>query len=594
VIPALSTPLAGGPDPGSPPRVDLALYLLSLLRFDVSPEPLSSEGGLARFLTWWQISGRDEYPATFARMSEDIVEEQRVWLGAPFLGLPQDAELPITRFLYGLWLFRHDLSKAFDLAEPSGRQQFVCWVGSYGLLEHGRGLLLSDEQRRRLRAASSGPTGWTLAMWLLWHGCGDLQQSYPLDEPYGEKAFAAWYRESGARQWNHHALWQSDPSPRPRGGPPVPSSCMLRSRVTLVGFARGEFGIGEDVRMAALACSSVGLPVEVVDTPTLTHRQEDRRLDAMLTTEPSGAVNIFCMTGFDTAANYVRRPELFDGRYNIGYWPWELPEWPDRWMPAFQIVDEVWTSSRYTHEAFSIKSPIPVLLMPMAVELTTNSTRGRKFFGLPEEPFLFIFVFDWNSYSARKNPYACIKAFQNAFQLDDYSVGLVIKTMGLNMTDPACQRMLEQIAKDPRIHLIQETLDRSDILGLVGVCDALVSLHRSEGFGRTLAEAMLLKKPVICTAYSGNVDFCMSHTAALVPAELIPVKTSEYPEANGMYWADPDIHEAAASMRHVRSDCDYREAIATAGHALVTTRYNRYVVGERYKSRLRYLGFRWV
>jgi hypothetical protein len=304
------------------------------------------------------------------------------------------------------------------------------------------------------------------------------------------------------------------PAMGPRAAPPVSA---LRFGVNLIGFAFGELGLGEDLRMAAQACDAAGVPFKVLNIDPGKHlRQADRLLASHCTDDVAElpyAINLFCLTAADTQRVYAERgAALFDGRHNIGWWPWELPVWPQRWRGAFTLVDEVWAATRFTQTMFGQATDRPVTLMPLPVSVARLQPVSRPSLGLPSGCFLFLFVFDFNSYLARKNPLAVIAAFQRAFPVGDGSVGLVLKTMNGRADNDAWQQFVAVCAADPRITLLDRTLDREVVLGLVDACDAYVSLHRAEGFGRTLAEAMLLGKPVVGTDFSGNTDFLTQDT----------------------------------------------------------------------------------
>jgi glycosyltransferase involved in cell wall biosynthesis len=183
------------------------------------------------------------------------------------------------------------------------------------------------------------------------------------------------------------------------------------------------------------------------------------------------------------------------------------------------------------------------------------SASTRRVLGLPARSFLFLYVFDFNSYLARKNPFAALEAFSHAFPAGDDSVALVLKTMNSNPRNAVWKRFVRECKADPRIVLIDKTLDRGEVLGLIQACDAYLSLHRSEGFGRTLAEAMLFGKPVVGTNFSGNVDFLTAKTGFPVKWKRQAVLADEYPfvtEADAAWWAEPDIADAARQMRAAR------------------------------------------
>src|SRR3972149_3048711 len=119
-------------------------------------------------------------------------------------------------------------------------------------------------------------------------------------------------------------------------------------------------------------------------------------------------------------------------RSNLRYWAWDLSEFPDAWLPAFNFVDEIWAPSRFTQQALAEKAPCPVVRMPLGVEIPEDTALSRRDLGLTEDRFLFLFFFDFTAYLARKNPWATISAFKKAFTADaGADVGLVIKTNGM-------------------------------------------------------------------------------------------------------------------------------------------------------------------
>jgi glycosyltransferase involved in cell wall biosynthesis len=175
----------------------------------------------------------------------------------------------------------------------------------------------------------------------------------------------------------------------------------------------------------------------------------------------------------------------------------------------------------------------------------------RKHYGLPEKKFLFLYIFDFNSSVARKNPMAAVQAFKEAFKPSDNTVGLVLKTMNTKPNNPEWQAFLNECQTDKRIQLITETLDRPEVLGLINACDAYVSLHRAEGFGRTLAEAMLLGKPVVATNYSGNVDFMQGELSFPIDYLLINLHANAYQwieDYDNAIWADVQLSSVGDTL----------------------------------------------
>jgi glycosyltransferase involved in cell wall biosynthesis len=195
-------------------------------------------------------------------------------------------------------------------------------------------------------------------------------------------------------------------------------------------------------------------------------------------------------------------------------------------------------------------------------------------------------MFDGNSWLTRKNPIGGIAAFQKAFPPSASSVGLVIKAMNIRDGDPMWETVKDYALRDDRIRIVSERLPRQDTIDFMAACDAYISLHRSEGFGRVIAEAMLLGQPVVVTNYSGNVDFCDAETSFLVDGELIPLRPGDYLFYEGQYWCDPDVSMAATQIRTLFEDTERRRRVAEAGQQRIVRDYSIEAVSRAYAARL--------
>jgi glycosyltransferase involved in cell wall biosynthesis len=226
--------------------------------------------------------------------------------------------------------------------------------------------------------------------------------------------------------------------------------------------------------------------------------------------------------------------------------------------------------------------------MPLAVDFPEPNGVRREAFGLPEDRFLFLFFFDFTSYVHRKNPHAVIQAFLQAFpDSSDSRIGLVIKMNGMGLRPKEYHTFLQSIdGEDPRIILMDRVLTDRETKSLIKLCDCFLSLHRSEGFGRGLAEAMYLGKPVIATGYSGNLDFTNEHNSCLVDYRLIPVRDHEYPFASGQKWADPDIEHAVWFMKRVVNEPQYAQTLGRHAAGFIKTYHSPSAVGAKYRERL--------
>jgi glycosyltransferase involved in cell wall biosynthesis len=357
-------------------------------------------------------------------------------------------------------------------------------------------------------------------------------------------------------------------------------------------------GVGEYVRAAAAAFAAAGIPFHIRNTYDRGEHLADKHPDFAfwdrLTTGCPHRVNVLHINADEMAeARRHLGAAFFAGRYNIAAWHWELSRFPEAWLPALEGVDELWASSRFIQHALAERARVPVVWMPHPVEVSATGLPDALDLGLPEEQFLFLAFFDFTSFVARKNPLGAIRAFRTAFPPGaDSRVGLVIKANGAAARPAEAKAFLASPElRDPRITVINEALDRRHVIGLINRCGCFVSLHRSEGFGRGIAEALLLEKPVIVTGYSGNMDYTNPQNACIVDYQMVDVGADEYPHAAGQRWADPDLDQAAECMRRVVSDPAWAAALARRGRELVEAQHGVEAVGRRYRARLEKLGF---
>jgi glycosyltransferase involved in cell wall biosynthesis len=273
--------------------------------------------------------------------------------------------------------------------------------------------------------------------------------------------------------------------------------------------------------------------------------------------------------------------------YRIAVWYWELEQVPPEWKRHARLLNEIWAPTRFIADAMRAVMPIPVVHMLPGVELKRFTPRPRSHFGLPEDRFLFLFVFDMFSVMERKNPLGLITAFRRAFRTGERA-SLIIKVSRAE-ADPAGWQRLQEEARRAGVFLINEILPRDEVSALMQACDCYVSLHRSEGFGLTMAEAMLLGKPVIATAYSGNLDFMSPDNSRLVSCRRVPI-TRELPfYRKGCLWADPDLEQAAHWMRWVYDHAEEARALGQRGRADVSRLLSFRSAGERMARRLQEL-----
>jgi glycosyltransferase involved in cell wall biosynthesis len=367
----------------------------------------------------------------------------------------------------------------------------------------------------------------------------------------------------------------------------------LREGVVCIGHPCAESGIGEALRATAKGFAAAGVPFALVGLGGYTTaRLGDASMAAHIGTCLDRRVNLFCdgIVGVEVALASLP-PEALAGRGAILRPFWELAKVPARYAPLLHRFQEIWAPSEFVRAAFAASTEVPVWRIPLPITFDPAPRAPRPILSLPEGATLFLFAFDPHSFVARKNPASVIAAFKCAFpQGCGRDVGLVIKASAAGPHAQALAKLKASIAGDPRIHVIERTMSRLEMTGLLQACDAYVSLHRAEGFGLVLAEAMALGLPVIGTAYSGSADFLNPDTGYPVPFTLVAVKPGEYPDHQGQVWAEPDIDAAAVSMRALVERPAEARRIAQNGQRFIATHYSPARVGALMRERLEALG----
>jgi glycosyltransferase involved in cell wall biosynthesis len=327
----------------------------------------------------------------------------------------------------------------------------------------------------------------------------------------------------------------------------------------------------------------------------LAGRQRDRSLAHRLVTSPGRQVNVFCVNA-DMLGVTMRGvgARATDSRYNIVRPFWELPSINPDWQAALGRVDEIWAPTAFVGEAFAAATSVPVVHIPVAVTVPRDLPPDRQRFGIAEGATAFLFAFDFASYPMRKNPEAVLAAFMRAFAEDRAQrVNLVIKTMGNSEQKQVVLASIRQMAAaDERLIVIDEVLSRAEMHTLTTSSDVFVSLHRSEGFGLGIAEAMAMGKAVIATDYSGSRDFVGHATGFPVPYTLREIQPADYPHyVAGQHWAEPDIEAAAAIMLRLAEDADLRLRTGAA-RTFMDEFHSPAAVGRLVEARLERIGAR--
>ena len=369
----------------------------------------------------------------------------------------------------------------------------------------------------------------------------------------------------------------------------------MASDLAIVGYPFLPIGMGEHARSTFRAFRAAGAEpglLDVADHRGDTDPDLDRDFSPFLSAG-AGAVNLYCVNGdeADRVIETVGR-KAFDGSYNIIYPAWELARYPEPWAKVLRQFDEVWAPSAFIQEAIAGVVSKPVVHMPLAVDLKLSSFLGRRHFGIPEEAFVVLFFFDFSSFADRKNPGAVLRAFELlAARRPDAHIHCVIKSRGGADADEAQTALEDRLAAlAPRAQAIYGDLTDNEIKNLVRVCDVFVSLHRSEGFGRGMAEAMAMGRPAIATGYSGNLDFMTPQTSLLVDYDLVPVAKGAYPHGDGQVWAEASPEHASRLIEKLLDDPAEARAIGQRARRHIRENFSVHAIGQRYVDRLKAIG----
>lgn len=401
-----------------------------------------------------------------------------------------------------------------------------------------------------------------------------LQRSFPDLRNLGGNHFLCWLRQHG-----HHDLgipvemipaeddlYPLPPRPAPPSGLPTDGARGVR----VVGYLDADLGVGEGARGLVAALEAVGERVSVVAERETANRQ--RHPGDGAASDPVKAetdLDLVCV-------NADRLPVVLDRlrtnparrRYTIGMWAWEVEDFPAAWAPAADLVDEIWVNSG--HAALAIERALGRrvhVVVPPVIDHLAPPVRSRADLGLPDG-FLFLFCFDFHSVMERKNPLGVVDAFGRAFAPGE-GPQLVLKSINGQAMLTELERLRIRAADRPDVHVIDAYLDTDEQRALMAASDAYVSLHRAEGFGYTMAEAMLAGKPVIATGYSGNLEFMDERNSFLVGYRMTDIPEGCEPYPAGSRWAEPDLDEAAAAMRLVVGDPARAREVAERGRRTI-------------------------
>jgi glycosyltransferase involved in cell wall biosynthesis len=362
--------------------------------------------------------------------------------------------------------------------------------------------------------------------------------------------------------------------------------------VRVTGYLSHTLGLGAAGRGYAQALEAAGVAVSTASVP-LHHLELPLELqDGYGRHGFEDVVHDGVHHGFEIVAVNADELPSFVGRLGedyfqgprIGIWGWETDTIPVRWQRAFALVQEVWVYSRFMAGNIGAVAPVPTIALPPPVQPPPEPATPLRL-DVPDDGFLFLFVFDYLSTIQRKNPVGLIEAFKRAFAPGE-GPRLLLKTINGPLRPLAEEEVLWAAHGRPDIHVLDRSLSGEQLNGLMAGCDCYVSLHRSEGFGLTMAEAMAIGKPVIGTGYSGNLDFMNAENSYLVEYELgrVGPDCEIYPPEGT--WAQPSVEHAAESMRRVVERPEEAAAIGARAREDIARELSAQTTGKAMRRRL--------
>ena len=493
------------------------------------------------------------------------------------LASPESA--PTGQRVRDVYLNDPELQKLYPLGLlPLGQLHFLGWLTKHGRADQR---LTDAEIHAFLREASTDEARALCLTYLLQPG---WQEHFPsaLTEN-GWNAFRGWIQAT----YGDHLC-----QPLPLEVPAIflnPHQTELRRGAPLEGInILSHFCNPSGIQQAALwaktALERVGVRTSCRDVPVPrrvvpSDREKWLGLEIYPITILTQAATPYFESGYEWSGLLPR-----EHGYRIAYWNWELETVPDEWVEVAELVDEIWSPTRFVADAMRARMPCPVHHILPGVEVGPVEEVRRSSLNIPEDHFVFLFMFDLHSQVHRKNPDAVFRAFQRAFRENDKAT-LLIKATGGDIHS-ADLELVQKTIRGPNVILLDKLMPRAQAYGLIAMADCFVSLHRSEGFGLGLAEAMLMAKPVIATGYSGNLDFMNRNNSLLVDYELVEIKEDRPIYTRGNFWAEPSIKQAASYMRDVYEHRDEALARALRGQAETQSLLSLEAAGQRMRLRL--------
>ena len=412
----------------------------------------------------------------------------------------------------------------------------------------------ADAFRRWLTEPAAREDGLNNLLQGLWATRIDLRAAFPDPDlgPAARERYLEWVRHEAPHQEGIPAdLIPPPATPEPPSRARRLPRRLRRRGANVAGFVDADLGVGEIARLVIRALEQARIGVTVQTVSGTANRRRSRLVPA--DEAPVHDTDIVCVNADRIAAYLDARGAAGDPRHTVGVFFWETDVLTPAMSDGLARVDEVWAGSTYVADQFAPATDAPVEVLPVPVLPPPPRGDGRALLDVePGRPVLF-FTFDHHSSARRKNVDGLIRAFRDAFSRDEGPV-LVCKSINGDRLPAERERLVAAAGGRPDIRLVDGYVDAGELSAMIAEADAYVSLHRSEGFGLTVAHAMALGTPVVTTAGSGPADFCDESTALIVPGHLVPIGADAPPYPAEGRWLDPDHDAAVAALRSVVSD----------------------------------------
>ncbi|MGM8362716.1 glycosyltransferase family 4 protein [Flavobacterium sp. ARAG 55.4] len=353
--------------------------------------------------------------------------------------------------------------------------------------------------------------------------------------------------------------------------------------INIIGYTKGSFGLGEAVRLNIKAAKKHNIPLSLIDYNEVKNNPKYQYSFEY-------PVNLVQISLQDLKSFFgVINPDLFKEKYTILFLVWESEYIAPELLENLNLFNEIWTTSHYCKSIFQKTYNNPIIIVPHPVEVALDTADKKNTIAFfDEKKFSFLFIFSYHSSIERKNPFFLIEAFKTAFG-NNANVELVIKTVGGDHYRKSRQQLQKYISNTKNIKIFDIELDKNNVNQLINNCNAYVSMHHSEGFGLTLAEAMFLGKPTIATNYSGNTEFMNDNNSYLIDFQVGYIENPDKNFCAKTIWANPKLSSAVDKLIEVYENPSLRNSKANHASLYIKEKLSFYAIGMLIKERLNYL-----